>query len=102
MHVMHNFLVKTLHFSNTMCVRLLKMDNKTSEKQARIPIERRLPGRPTILTSVEIAAIFDQIKEIHSRQEHPTIKDIQQLIIEICSKVPSFVALRKIIKEPDR
>ena len=101
-HVMHNFLVKTSRFSNRMCARLLKVDHKTFEKQVRLPIEPRPPGRPTILTPEEMASVFDQIDEMHSRQEHPTIKDIQQLIIEICSKVPSIEVVRKIIKESDR
>ena len=85
-HIMYDFLVKTFHYSNRFCARILKVDHKCFEKQIRLPIEERAPGRPTILNNEEISTIFQRIHELHSNNEYPTIKDIQQLIIETCEK----------------
>ena len=100
-HIMYDFLVKTFHYSNRFCARILKVDHKCFEKQIRLPIEERAPGRPTILNNEEISTIFQRIHELHSNNEYPTIKDIQQLIIETCEKVPSIDVVRKLINNSD-
>ena len=101
-HVMHDILVKIHGYSTRMCARILKVDHKTFEKQVLLPVEQRPPGRPTLLNEEEIATIYNEIEELHSKQEFPTIKDIQQMIIEKISKVPSLDVIRRIIKDSNR
>ena len=81
--------------------KLLGIDHKSFEKQLSLPLESRPPGRPSLLNEEEKREVFTEITRLIDEQQYPTVRDVQQIIIEKCEKVVSVDTVHRMIESSD-
>lgn len=92
---------RSLYLSKNYMARLLNVDHKCFEKQISLPLETTKIGRPSSLTLDEKELIFSEIESMLARSIYPTIKDLQQIIIEKIKKIVSIETIRRLIHESE-
>lgn len=89
-----DIILKSHGWTNSKIAKLFGVDHKAYEKQIKLPLDSNNNGRPSLLDEDEQLFLIEKVKKLNEENTHPTLYDIEQMVIEDFKKYVTIDTLK--------